>query len=387
MAIYILAGSSDRPTGSRLGCTFQKAGVNFIIRRRTVPKQKRTEKQSAVKNRFDHVTKKWRTLSAAEQTTFDNEVANYPRTDSLGNIYYMRANALQNSSNISLIASGSPPVLSMPAPAIFPGFAVGQLGVELLAQSVNAALLADPVPAGFVLRVSFSDPLTDTRVFTPQTLLPGSDIINPGAWVVTPLWSKINDGSEAQTISSPTGTNPSAAFTIGLTAGVTPNTGTRTITFRVRKNAAGGQARSCRINLLDNLDNLIQQFNTGPLGNTFTTFAFNITNPITDYSNLRIQILDIRSGGGAGRGLVFAWINFSIPSAVAGYENLRYRQIVNYQPSTNTIGVNNWAAWSSFYGNGSSFADRFFIARYELIALATGQASPPLFEVGEILQV
>jgi hypothetical protein len=100
-----------------------------------------------------------------------------------------------------------------------------------------------------------------------------------------------------------------------------------------------------------------------------------------------LEILDIRVGGGAGRGLVLAWVEISLPASESSYDNLRYRQIANYPPLSNTIGVNNWNAWASFYGDGSSFVNRFFIARYQMISTLTGQAGDPQFAVGEILAV
>jgi hypothetical protein len=156
MAKYILAGSSDRPLGSRQGATFQRAGKVFVIRHRVVPKQKRSDAQSQVKNRFDSVQKIWRTLSSGQQTSFADETINYPRLDSLGNPYFLQPSALAGSSNLNLVNSGNPPISTMPAPDVFPGYSIGQLGVETISQSVNAALLTDPVPAGFSLVVSFT---------------------------------------------------------------------------------------------------------------------------------------------------------------------------------------------------------------------------------------
>lgn len=110
MAIYTLGSGASRIAGSRSGATFQKAGVNFTIRKRAVPKQKRTARQSTLKNALASNSQRWRTLNGTEQGEWDAERFNYQRFDSLGNAYFMQPNQMQVGSNQNLVLAGITPI-------------------------------------------------------------------------------------------------------------------------------------------------------------------------------------------------------------------------------------------------------------------------------------
>jgi hypothetical protein len=153
MGKYILAFSTDRPTGSIGGSTFQRSGKVFAIRKRNVPVQKKTPKQSEVKNKFDHVQKNWKNLSLAEQQTFTDEATNYPRLDSLGNPYTLLGSNLQASSNLNLLAAGESEITSIPPPSpipvpVFTSYAFNPSGFFFAINFVPVI-----VPAGYSLNI------------------------------------------------------------------------------------------------------------------------------------------------------------------------------------------------------------------------------------------
>lgn len=182
MAKYLLSSGYTRPLGSRGGATFQRNGACFTIRKRAVPIQKRSAKQSAVKNRFDVMQKNWKTLSGTDQTEWQNETINYPRTDSLGNIYIISRANLQASSNINLVNSQLP-TLSYPDPFV----PVGNPNFGGEATFFNSGIVSvwnDPmiIPAGVSLQVWFSRPspgpsldLSFQDLKLIKTWLPGED--------------------------------------------------------------------------------------------------------------------------------------------------------------------------------------------------------------------
>jgi hypothetical protein len=156
MAKYLLTYSTSRITGSRKGCTFQRAGNVFVIRHRMVPVQKRTEKQQAVKNIFDSVAKRWRTLSPGEQDSFINKSPQYPRVNSLGVPYNLTGWALQQSSNQSLVLSGFTPIDTMPDAPVFPIFSISIFSLNIAGSALAFQLNPLVVPVGFSAVVHMS---------------------------------------------------------------------------------------------------------------------------------------------------------------------------------------------------------------------------------------
>lgn len=115
MAIYTKPIGEPRILGSREGATFQRAANGFLIRKRAVPVQKRTARQSESKQLLATTSQHWRTLSAAEQDTWNTEQENYPRNNSLGDEYFLTGPQLQTSSNINLQNTEQSTIDSIPA--------------------------------------------------------------------------------------------------------------------------------------------------------------------------------------------------------------------------------------------------------------------------------
>lgn len=163
MARYLLQTGVDRFKGSPGGATFQKCGQVFGIRKRAVPVQKRTPAQSRVKNQFDFVQKRWKDLSPGEQASFAGETGNFTRTDSLGNSYELRADQLQSSTNLNMVARSEPVIDTMVSPVSYPSQAQNTIAIR--PAIVTADIIADPVivPADFVL-----------TKFASATLAPGT---------------------------------------------------------------------------------------------------------------------------------------------------------------------------------------------------------------------
>lgn len=108
MARYILSDPLAQVKGSIGGATFQRSGKVLAIRKRNVPIQKRSSKQSRRKNAFDCNMKLWKTLSPTEQATWLTFQSDFPRVDSFGNSYLVNPIALQNSSNLIRTQNGLP---------------------------------------------------------------------------------------------------------------------------------------------------------------------------------------------------------------------------------------------------------------------------------------
>lgn len=119
MARYILSDPLSQVKGSIGGATFQRSGKVLAIRKRNVPIQKRSAKQSRRKNAFDCNMKLWKTLSPTEQATWLTFQSDFPRVDSFGNTYLVNPIALQNSSNLIRIQNGQPQAPSLVAAIAF----------------------------------------------------------------------------------------------------------------------------------------------------------------------------------------------------------------------------------------------------------------------------
>jgi hypothetical protein len=154
-----------------------------------------------------------------------------------------------------------------------------------------------------------------------QILRPNSDISNAGSWTTSPLFSKINDGSDSTLVSAPSGTNPGAEFVVSLDNGSTPQSGTRQITVRARKDTAAGQTRNLVVVLQDSSGTTIQSFTGVAITSaTFDNFTFTVTNSISSYSSLRLRIYDERGGGGTSRFLQVSNAFFTIPDAAPTFD-------------------------------------------------------------------
>lgn len=144
-----------------------------------------------------------------------------------------------------------------------------------------------------------------------QFLTPISDILNADGWTTEPLWSKVNDGSDATFISSPAGTNPNTRITLGNSGIMTPTGFNFIFRVRARKSASGGQDRRLNITLTRNDGTTIITKSTPNLTDSFTTYELTdafLGYASEDWTNTRLIIADARVSGGQGRGVEVAWI-------------------------------------------------------------------------------
>jgi hypothetical protein len=101
MAIYTKPEEVPRRKGSSGGSTFTKTCNGFIIRKRYTPKQPRTLSQFKYRQKFSSVSKFWHTLTPTQKTSFGTAEDTYTWVNSLGNVYEISANAMQNSTNMN----------------------------------------------------------------------------------------------------------------------------------------------------------------------------------------------------------------------------------------------------------------------------------------------
>ena len=108
--------SFTRVRGSFGGATFQKIGTSFAIRHRAGIVNKRTARQTQSRNRFEFVQGIWRELSPTEKASYVDQAVNYPRTNSIGEVYTFSGINLQNAVNTNAQTQGEPIITTMPAP-------------------------------------------------------------------------------------------------------------------------------------------------------------------------------------------------------------------------------------------------------------------------------
>lgn len=146
--------------GSEGGATFQKSGKVFSIRSRKVPIDKKSPGQSRSKNRFESVQGNWRLLDGTEQTSFENNTANFLRTDSLGNTYELTGQQLQSSANNNADANNIPRISTMTSPVVYPAFTLDTIALDVSLFAMDIVTNPVPVPAGFALRLFVTRPLS-----------------------------------------------------------------------------------------------------------------------------------------------------------------------------------------------------------------------------------
>lgn len=160
MAIYKLQTGVTQPIGSMGGATFQVCGRQKSIRKRNAPVQKRSIRQTISRNRLEHVSSNFRTLSGSQKATFATESPNYPRTDSQGNTYLLRSNNLFNSSNINLGNAALSEINSMPAFVSPPAITENVFAISQSLVSGAFSITPNIVPANFTMFAYYTRPVS-----------------------------------------------------------------------------------------------------------------------------------------------------------------------------------------------------------------------------------
>lgn len=192
MAIYKLQPSANRIAGSRGGLTFQRTAVNFVIRKRAVPKQRRTATQARAKNLFASRSQNWRVLSSGNKAIWDSERSNYVRVNSLGNNYIMNPNQMQIGSNVNQNLSAVAP-LNQPAAGAtpiqpFPDF----VSIEFASQEAFFQLVLNPVDPNTTVAVFATAPLSPGTVVPPESNFKLIHIFGSGDFTDVNIWDELN---------------------------------------------------------------------------------------------------------------------------------------------------------------------------------------------------
>ena len=160
MAIYKLQTGVIQPIGSMGGATFQVCGRQKSIRKRNAPVQKKSIRQTISRNRLEHVSTNFRTLSGSQKATFASEAVNYPRADSQGNTYLLKSNNLFNSSNINLGNAALSEINSMPSFVSPPAITENIFVLSQVLLSGAFTITPNIVPTNFTLFGYYTRPIS-----------------------------------------------------------------------------------------------------------------------------------------------------------------------------------------------------------------------------------
>ncbi len=164
-----------------------------------------------------------------------------------------------------------------------------------------------------------------------QFARPASDINNSGGYSATEgtdLWDELDETTADDTTSQVTsGSNPAQSdgtgFEVKLGAVTDPQSSSGHI-LRIRHKKDGGKTGEAHWRLYQGSTAISPERSTIGLqnGNYTDGSAYTLTsaeaNAITDYSDLRVRVWSIVSGGGSPTTVSYTWIEFEVPDAPAG---------------------------------------------------------------------
>ena len=84
------------------GNVIQRNHYGTFARTKVVPTNPQTTPQQDRRAAFQYLTTNWKDLSGSQRTEWEAETANYPRTDSFGDTYYLTGQTLYISLNMNL---------------------------------------------------------------------------------------------------------------------------------------------------------------------------------------------------------------------------------------------------------------------------------------------
>ena len=175
MAIYSLNSGASRIAGSRRGSTFQRTANGFVIRHRVAPVQKRTPSQSVAKNRLDFVQKRWKTLASGDRFQWATERLNYPRVNSLGDVYFQSPLNFQSGANINQVIISDPPIDIPEIVPVFPDLIVSEIGININTQIIELISTPNMGPVDRTVPMGFS-----MKIFLAAPVSPGTTVVNIG---------------------------------------------------------------------------------------------------------------------------------------------------------------------------------------------------------------
>jgi len=166
MARYLLQSGVDQPRGSMGGSTFQRCGRVFAIRKRNVPVQKKTAKQTTSNNRFESFASRWKLLNNTQKNTWSTFGPQYQRTDSLGNLYTVQRQALRIGANIAQFPAGASIINSLVAKISATAFVENSFVLDRAATSLILSITAANVQANCKLVYFVGTPAVTQNSFT-----------------------------------------------------------------------------------------------------------------------------------------------------------------------------------------------------------------------------
>lgn len=148
------------------------------------PVLKRTSRQTHAANRLASIQSFWRTLDSTQKGTFTSEAVNYPRVDSLGNVYTMQGINLQQSANTAANAQGEPLIDSMPAPAAAPSISFDFAAIDISLQAMDIITNPQVLPSTHSMLVYATRPVSPGQLSNENlfvylgVVLPSTDTAN-----------------------------------------------------------------------------------------------------------------------------------------------------------------------------------------------------------------
>lgn len=124
MANFKLSGIGITNIAGKIGGqVFQRNKYGFFVKNNTIPPFRNNAFNTPQRTKFANLVKGWRTLTGAEQLTWNTNTLNFPRTNKFGDTIYLDGFNFYASSNLNLNTIGLPSATTAPAsPAAQPTF-------------------------------------------------------------------------------------------------------------------------------------------------------------------------------------------------------------------------------------------------------------------------
>ena len=155
------------------GSVASKNRYGSYLRNKVTPVNPQTTYQQAVRQMLGSLSSQYRGLTPAQRQSWINGSQNFPFTDIFGDVRHLSGQTLYVKLNTNLINAGESPIESAPLPVGIPEFAATGLTAEVTAgviTELSVATSADTVPAGFVLAVYATPPLSPSIDFVKNRI-------------------------------------------------------------------------------------------------------------------------------------------------------------------------------------------------------------------------
>jgi hypothetical protein len=144
--------------GSFQSTTFSKNAAGAIIRSKVKPINRRTTKQSLVRQQFGSIASSWRGLTQVQRNSWEAAKSSFPYQDSLGQTKIYTASQLYEKFNRNLLVIGESLITDAPAPTSFEIYSltIGADGTD----DLSIAFTPTPVPADDTVVIYATRPLS-----------------------------------------------------------------------------------------------------------------------------------------------------------------------------------------------------------------------------------